>query len=251
MINEMRPLPKFVIVCGDLVNASPLRSLEKNSTQVNDFKQIFAKLNSKIKLVCVCGNHDIGDIPTEQSVSVYREQHGDDFFSFKIGKDYYLVLNSQYFKSTQFVKTSSKNHENWLNSQFKKLEELQKDNKLRHAFISTHIPPFINSFDEPDAYFNISKNVREKLLLRAVNSGVKAWFCGHYHRNAGGFYNKSDKKLEVIVSAAVGGNAETDTSKNQLEIEGVGGLVLNKSISGIRVIKVTPNGYSHEFINLV
>lgn len=81
--NRLSPKPRFFVVCGDLVNAFPWHKY--NDDQVRDFKQIFKELDPSIPLVCVCGNHDIGDSPTQDSVRKYRSNFGDDYFSFWVG----------------------------------------------------------------------------------------------------------------------------------------------------------------------
>src|SRR4051812_24606349 len=89
-INQLKP--KFVIICGDLVHAFPpsypktnkwnLNQAEMYQNQVRDFKKIFSKIDKSIDLVCVCGNHDVGDRPSSKTVSSYKEQFGDDYFAF-------------------------------------------------------------------------------------------------------------------------------------------------------------------------
>lgn len=59
---------------------------------------IFKSLDPEIKLVCVCGNHDIGDVPTPEAAKIYRTQFGQDYFSFCYGGVQFVILNSQYFK---------------------------------------------------------------------------------------------------------------------------------------------------------
>ena len=81
--NSMCPKPKFFIVCGDMVNAFPWE--KHNDQQVKDFAEVFQELEPSIPLVCVCGNHDVGDTPTQDSLQKYRSNFGDDFFSFWVG----------------------------------------------------------------------------------------------------------------------------------------------------------------------
>ena len=74
-INSMQPRPKFVCICGDLVdmensfyynNPTALKSYELEECeeiqqkQFYDFKDTFGKLHPDIAIVCLCGNHDIG-----------------------------------------------------------------------------------------------------------------------------------------------------------------------------------------------
>lgn len=42
---------------------------EINELQVKDFQQVFARLDPSISLICVCGNHDIGNSPDENSIA--------------------------------------------------------------------------------------------------------------------------------------------------------------------------------------
>lgn len=42
-----------------------------NELQINDFRQIYSKLHPSISLVCVCGNHDVGDNPNEETINRY------------------------------------------------------------------------------------------------------------------------------------------------------------------------------------
>lgn len=39
--------------------------------QIKDFKTIFSAVDPEIPLVCVCGNHDVGDSPTVETVTKY------------------------------------------------------------------------------------------------------------------------------------------------------------------------------------
>lgn len=55
-------------------------------------------------------------------------------------------------------------------------------------------------------------------------SDVRAVFCGHYHRNAGGFY----KDLELIVTSAVGCQLGTDKP-------------------GFRVVKLDDTSIKHKY----
>ena len=56
----MNPKPKFFVICGDLVDAMP-SEVELRKKQVYDLKFVLRELDPEIKLVCVCGNHDVGD----------------------------------------------------------------------------------------------------------------------------------------------------------------------------------------------
>ena len=55
-----------------------------------------------------------------------------------------------------------------------------------------HIPFFVNTVDEDDSYFAIPKQDRVALLQQFADAGIKKVFCGHYHRNAGGMWSKTN-----------------------------------------------------------
>lgn len=106
-INGMIPKPKFFVICGDMLDAFPYETLPAHykpilgpaalrEKQYKDFVTVFQELDPDVKLVCICGNHDIGDIPTPDTLQVYRSQFGQDYFSFWTGGVKFVVLNSQY-----------------------------------------------------------------------------------------------------------------------------------------------------------
>jgi hypothetical protein len=79
-----------------MIDAFPGR--RNYEAQFEDFKAVFQGLDPEIPLICVCGNHDVGDQPTVESIAKYRNKYGDDFFSFWVGGRYLfqwgLIANS-------------------------------------------------------------------------------------------------------------------------------------------------------------
>lgn len=80
-----------------------LDTITTRERQYADFIEIFKGLDPEIKLVCVCGNHDIGDMPTAETTKIYRDQFGQDFYSFRYGGVLFVILNSQYLKCPDAV----------------------------------------------------------------------------------------------------------------------------------------------------
>lgn len=68
--------------------------------QFETFKKVFSKLN--IPLICVCGNHDVGDSPTINLVQQYKLQFGDDYFKFYLNGVLFIALNSNYYYDSQY-----------------------------------------------------------------------------------------------------------------------------------------------------
>lgn len=205
-VNQMETKPKFLVICGDLIDAFPydgdLSEIETRKAQEIDLKKVLLGLN--IPLVCVCGNHDVGNTPTEKTVLKYRDSFGDDYFSFWCGGVYFLALNSQFWQDRTEAPKLAEEQDEWLE---KELEYI-KAKKPVHAIIFQHIPPFLENIDEETQYFNLPTDTRKQLLEKFIKAGVKYVFCGHYHRNSGGSYNG----LEVVVTSAVGAQLGTDTN---------------------------------------
>ena len=67
--------------------------------------------------------------------------------------------------------------------------------------------------------------------------GIKACFCGHYHRNAGGKAGPKGE-LDVVVTTAIGLTLEEDAT---------GELVASSAPSGMRVVRVLDDKIAHEF----
>ena len=96
-INRLRP--KFAIVCGDLVHATPNGTPGPNgfdpaaqAAQVSDFQRIFGRVDKSVALVCVCGNHDLGNLPNKATVDLWTDRFGSDHFAFWAGGCRCIVL---------------------------------------------------------------------------------------------------------------------------------------------------------------
>ena len=220
-INEMPEKPLFAVMCGDMLDAFPDRFPEKRTEQKVSFDEVFSRLD--IPLVCVCGNHDVGNAPTVETVDRYRNEFGDDWFSFVCSGVFFICLNSQYLHDGQHVPELVEEHAAWLEDQL----ALVKERCYKHSIIFQHIPWFLVDPEEDEQYFNITQPARREWLERFRTAGVTKVFCGHYHRNAGGWY----KELEVVVTSAVG-------------------TQLGKDRSGFRVVRVGEDGVEHEYINI-
>lgn len=168
----------------------------------------------------MCGNHDIGDIPTNETIQLYTSDFGDDYFSFWCNGCKFITLNSQFFFNSLKVPDLKQMQEEWLDS------ELVKED-WKHLMMFQHIPWFLSRPNEPaDPYFNIEPVQRLKWLKKFKEAGVSKIFCGHYHQNTGGFY---DNDLEVIVTTAVGAQLGPDKH-------------------GYRLVEVDENYIKHSFI---
>lgn len=261
-INALRPAPKFVVVCGDLINEFPASGGRPESNearaeqQVRDFKEAMSHVDASIPLVCVCGNHDVGDIPNRASIDLFASRFGQDYGEFRCGSARCVVLNSQLYSALepgQLADTEAvelaREQDAWLNS-------LAADQQFPDVLVFSHIPPFLFHEDEAKGYFNLASEVRIPLLAKVtrLGTGRKAWFSGHFHRCAGAW--TKDCSLEVVVTSAVGtaiGSKDTAAGVDRLGIAGMDWTkrACGPHSSGLCVCCVHPEfGIRHKFYTL-
>jgi len=251
-VNALSPPPRFVCVCGDLVNAWPRRGAsgadgEPNAVaqaQVDDLQAALDAFRPDVPLLCLCGNHDIGNRPNAATIQQYRQNWGDDYFSFRVGGCLCVAINSSLYHDPTDAAAEAQAHEAWLDATLR-AAAASGDAKPVHTLLFGHIPPFLHDPSEPTGYFNWPAGVRRRVLdqLHASRANVHAWFCGHYHRNAGGW----DGTLEVVTTAAVGTNllSATHEGSDPLELSGIGGAALERRTSGLRLVHVSRDRISH------
>ncbi len=201
-INRLKP--KFVVICGDLINKPG------DPAQLAEFKRITAKIDRSIPVYAVPGNHDVGNDPTPESVAAYRAALGADYYSFRQGDIYGIVLDSSVISSPTSVQTIANEQEAWLTAELAKA----KTSGARHIVVFQHHSWFLETPDEPAQYFNIPLAQRQRYLKLLKESGVRYVFAGHYHRNAFG----KDGDLEVITNGPVSRPLGTDPTGMRLVI---------------------------------
>mmetsp|Transcript_10369 Transcript_10369/g.14383 ORF Transcript_10369/g.14383 Transcript_10369/m.14383 type:complete len:359 (+) Transcript_10369:266-1342(+) len=237
-INSLKP--KFVIVCGDMINAFPSEA-KLQDEQIKAFYKAMNGIDKRIPLVCVCGNHDIGNQPDRSTIRRYTKYFGPDFFTFWVGGVKCIVINSSLYKDPSKAKDLAKEHDKWLMQELKKCEK----EKPQHTLVFAHIPPFINAPDEPNGYFNWSSDTRKRVLGAMKKAKVRTMFCGHYHRNAGG----CDGPLEVVVTSALGCTLKALEDPLNLPVV-LTDPPLGENVSGFRLVRVTKKDVEHKWFVL-
>ena len=186
--NRLRPA--FVIVTGDLVNKAG------DAAQVAESRRIAARLDPSITLHNVPGNHDVGNVPTPESIAAYERQFGPDHYVFTTPALTGIVLDSTLIHSPQGAPALAAAQMNWLKTH---LEEASRD-KTKPVIVFQHHSWFLTEGNEPDQYFNIPRERRSAYLALFHQFGVKWLFAGHYHRNAEGH----DGEIRMITTGPVG-----------------------------------------------
>jgi 3',5'-cyclic AMP phosphodiesterase CpdA len=211
-----RLMPAFVVITGDLINKAG------DAAMTAEYKRITAKLDPKIKLYSVPGNHDVGNEPTAESLALYRERFGADYYSFRAGDIAGIVLNSNLEKGTEKVPAEAAKMEAWLRGEL----ERAKRSGAKHIIVFQHISFFLKDAGEEDQYFNVPKVVRERYLRLLHQYGVQQVFAGHYHRNELG----RDGNMEMVTTGPVG-------------------MPLEGAKSGIRVVTVKDGVVTHKYFD--
>jgi 3',5'-cyclic AMP phosphodiesterase CpdA len=207
--------PRFVIVCGDLVNKPG------DEAQIAEYKRISKKLDPGIRLYSVAGNHDVGNEPTPDALAAYRKRFGPDYYSFREGPLYGIVLNSSLIHSPKMAPEELQKQDAWLRAELDKA----RSSGAAQIVIFQHHPFFLERGDEPDQYFNIPLARRQRLLAAFHDAKVRFVFAGHYHRSALG----RDGELEMVTTGPVG-------------------MPLGDGVSGFRVVRVQGAELSHRYV---
>ncbi|HVQ63065.1 MAG TPA: metallophosphoesterase [Terriglobia bacterium] len=214
-INRIRP--RFVVICGDLINKVG------DAAQTAEYLRITAKIDPSIPVYAVPGNHDVGNEPTPETLAYYRQHFGPDHYSFVQGSLYGIVLNSGVISAPGNVQEAAAEQEAWLKAELAKA----RSTGARHIVVFQHHSWFLEKAEEPNQYFNIPMEPRRHYLDLLKSAGVRYVFAGHYHRNAYG----RDGDLEMITSGPVGQPLGTDPS-------------------GIRIVTVRDTGLEHRYYTL-
>jgi len=214
-INRLRP--RFVVICGDLINKVG------DPAQTAEYLRITAKIDKSIPVYAAAGNHDVGNEPTPETIAYYRQHFGPDHYSFVQGSLYGIVLNSGVISAPAKVQNEATAQEAWLKAELGKA----RAGGARHIVVFQHHSWFLEKADEPNQYFNISIEQRRAYLDLLKAAGVRYIFAGHYHRNSLG----RDGDLEMITSGPVGQPLGTDPS-------------------GIRIVTVKDSGLEHRYYTL-
>jgi predicted MPP superfamily phosphohydrolase len=247
-INRIRPA--FAVVCGDLTNSlvelTPSADPEIRTRQVADFKRVFAQMSPDVPLVCVCGNHDVGNRPTELSIARYVADFGDDYFAFALHGAFCIAANSNLFNLDPDESPLAVRQLDWLHAQLARAVQMS----ARHIILFCHHPLFFRDVDEPDesdefgvthfvehgvthtlnnSYFHVPHKHRRRVVDLLSRFGCKLVFTGHWHRNSVALCPISG--VTVVTTTAVGKQLADDQP-------------------GMRIVSVTNDGIQYPFFTL-
>src|SRR5579884_1205580 len=104
--NINRLHPRFVVICGDLVNhRGDLR-------QIAEYRRILKNIDPTIPIYSVAGNHDVGDVPTMETLQAFRQNIGPDYYTFASDNILGIVLDSNLIRAPQGALNRRKSRSN-------------------------------------------------------------------------------------------------------------------------------------------
>ena len=213
-INRLKP--SFVVILGDLVNKTG------DPEQIKEFQRISKKIDGSIPVYLVTGNHDIGAGPTTETLAAYRKNFGRDYYSFRSGPVYGIVLDTAIMVASKNASSDYQDQLAWL----KKELETAKASGAAHIIVFQHHPYFTTDAKEADQPFNIPGESRKPFLDLLHSYGVHYVFAGHTHKN----YVAKDGDMEMVATGPVG-------------------MPFGDDGSGIRLAAVTPSGVQHHYFD--
>jgi len=214
--NANRLKPRFIVVCGDLVNKPG------DADQIAEFHRVAKRLAPGIDLHAVAGNHDVGNTPTPDSLAQYRKNFGADYYTFSLPDFEGIVLDSSLIQHPEGAPDEAEKQEKWLEAELAKAKQAA----TKSVIVFQHIPFFVTKPDEPDDYFNIPRAARGRYLELLKRFGIQFVFAGHLHRNSSG----ESGSLHMITTGPVGKPLEGGSS-------------------GFRIVQIDSAGLKQQFVD--
>lgn len=204
--------PAITIITGDLVHHID------DQFQIRTYAEMADSFDKDIKLVALPGNHDMKPYTPENREGFLR-RNGYERFSFIYGGCAFIGIDTNCIK--EGADSLEAEQWDWL------VAELKKTKKCNHRFIFSHCPVVREDLNEVEDYFNFPKEKRQQYIDLCNKYKVDAFFSGHTHKA----HNAKFGCTEFINAGPVG-------------------YPLDGGERGYNVIKVTPDGYSREYILL-
>jgi 3',5'-cyclic AMP phosphodiesterase CpdA len=170
---------RFIFVGGDIIESS------NNAVQYSSFEDA---MQTGLRWYPMPGNHDIGtdssairmdNIDAWIGRGYGRGSHNREFYG--IAEDSlaaFFVLNSQAPISSDPATRAR------ADQQLAEMDSFFTAHApARQKFVCSHVPLFIQSRNEADAYFNIPTAYRNRIMKLMDKHGVKIYLAGHRHED--------------------------------------------------------------------
>ena len=209
-VNRIRP--DAVVFTGDYVHDPD------SEEQWQEFRRIVAGIDSRIRTLCVPGNHDVRTRDGNVDTAPYEKHLGADRFRIRMNGVLLTGINSVLLKEGSEGSAAAEQQFRWL--------EKSLAGKRRHevSLLFAHHPFFLERIDEPEGYSTLAPELRRKYFELFEKRGVDAVFTGHLHDNA----ETSCNGIPMVVTSAAGRQ-------------------LGKARSGVRIISIRGGTIRHRY----
>ena len=183
--------PDLVLIAGDLMqNAEDIGAV---------WPDLLKKFDAPVLIAP--GNHDMGNNVTAANLERFTTLFGSAWSS--VSKNGYriIVMNSQFWYATDgstAANSAKQAHDAWLDAEI--AAAVAAGEKI---ILCSHIPPFENTVDESDSYFNAPKSMRTTFMDKLIANGVDYWLCGHTHTKTQHQYANANGTLNIWTAEAV------------------------------------------------
>ena len=144
----------------------------------------------------VPGNHDVGEAPTSDSLSLYRYRFGPDNYSFDHGDCHFVVINSSVAFDPVNVPGEWDNIVQFMSDDL----SAAKSRGAQHLVLFTHHPLFQEHVGEEDSMWTVPTERRDVIVSILRDYDAAAVFAGHLHKNV----YADDAGLMMVTTGAVG-----------------------------------------------
>lgn len=171
-INSMKPLPKFIVLCGGLTQTCH----SDVNIKVLSIEGVLGNLDSKIRVIFVPAMENFKNKADHENVEVYRNTYGDDWYGFWVCGVSFMVINSLYFKENidASLASAQAEQEDWIESELLQQQVFyaQWTMVFQDSLITTNTPEKGENAD------GISISERDLVMLKKYQqSGVSHVFC--------------------------------------------------------------------------
>ncbi len=163
----------FLFMGGDVI--------EKSNT-VEQYAEFEKHMRTNIFWYPMPGNHDIGAVPSQTGIRLWLSRgygKGDpkrDYYGIRYRNAAFFILNTLVFSSTDSLVLSRADAQL---AEMRNFFRHQKDAGIR--VVCGHVPLFIKTVNEPDAYFNIPGFYRDQIVRIMEEYQVSVFLSGHRH----------------------------------------------------------------------
>lgn len=214
-INRLQPA--FVVTTGDLVD------VKEKAEHIATYRRVMAEVDPTVPVYNVAGNHDVGNVPTLETLNAYRREFGPDRYVITRPGFTGIVINSSLAGGPQGAPAEAAAQTRWLEIELRRA----RASGVRHLVVFLHHPPYVQDPLEPDGYLNMPLEPRVRLLTLFCHYGVSHLFAGHLHRDR--VVQMPD--MEMMITGALA-RRSTDGP------------------AGLRIVQVNGSGITHRFHTL-